>query len=80
MICSFPKKLKFTKGSFEECTLYTFGKKTLGHYFCPVCGCSAVSKQLEGAGSYAVNARCVEGITLRELKALKFVEYDGAAL
>jgi hypothetical protein len=71
--------MKFTNGSFEDCTLYTFGKKIYGHYFCPVCGCSVALKMLESTQEdpFAINVRAVEGFST---KGLNFVQHDGASL
>lgn len=56
---------KFTKGSFEELSCYTFNKKVVDHMFCPVCGSSICSKK---GTTVIVNCRCVEGVDPRALE------------
>jgi hypothetical protein len=73
----FPTEVKFTSGSFDDLTRYEFASKSLGHYFCPVCGSGVLGRKLNGdkPASYAVNLRQVEGV---DLKALTYQPYDGA--
>jgi hypothetical protein len=53
---------------------FRFNKQVLDHLFCTVCG---VSPFVEGPGTVAVNARCLEGV---DPEGLKIEHYDGAHL
>lgn len=55
----------------EALGAYTFNKHVLRHCFCTNCG---VSPFVEGPGTVAVNARCLEGV---DLDALLVEKYDG---
>ncbi len=59
---------------------YTFNKHHIRHHFCATCGVSPFGEgdnPKTGAKTIAVNVRCLPGV---DLKALKIVEYNGAAL
>ena len=74
----YPSSVTFTKGSIEELTLYLWGTKKIGHYFCPVCGSTVFGKvQDHPAELYGVNLRQVEGV---DLDALTYKPFDGASL
>jgi hypothetical protein len=60
----------------DELTKYQFGKKTLNHYFCPVCGVAVFSNN-DGDGRYMVNLNTVEGV---DLDAVEKIKFDGASL
>jgi hypothetical protein len=62
----FMDKVKFTNGSEDGLTTYTFGKKIFGHCFCPVCGSGILCKRMDGT-EYAANLRTVEGIDLEKI-------------
>ncbi len=53
---------------------YTFNKGVLNHRFCLTCG---VSPFVQGPGTVAVNARCLEGV---DPESLTVQHYDGAHL
>jgi hypothetical protein len=53
---------------------FTFNKQVLNHRFCTTCG---VSPFVQGPGTVAVNARCLEGV---DIHALKVEQFDGAHL
>ena len=40
-------------GGLDAMTKYQFGKKKLGHWFCPTCGTSLVSAYVEPDSPYA---------------------------
>jgi hypothetical protein len=63
----------------EEQSLYQFGKKSLEHLFCPVCGVSSfgTGKGQDGKTMYAINVRCLAGV---DVNALKPLACDGASL
>lgn len=73
---SIPQSFKFTKGSVEDLTSYSYGKKSYGHKFCPVCGAPVVGQRLSD-GEFGVNLRCVEGVDLTTLNPIKL---DGASM
>ena len=53
---------------------YEFNTHKLKHRFCLTCG---VSPFVQGPGTVAVNARCLEGF---DLQSVPVEEFDGAAL
>jgi len=53
---------------------FLFNKRVLNHRFCTICG---VSPFVQGPGTVAVNARCLEGVDVAELNVQPF---DGAGL
>ena len=53
---------------------FTFNKHALRHRFCNTCG---VAPFVEGPGTVAVNARCLEGV---DVGALTVRPFDGASL
>jgi len=59
---------------------YQFGKKSIHHAFCPVCGVRpyAHGKGHDGSSMVAVNVRCLDGIDVHELKI--GTRYDGRSL
>ena len=57
-----------------ELASYTFNKHRLNHRFCRTCG---VSPFVQGPGTVAVNARCLEGF---DLASVPIEAFDGAAL
>lgn len=63
----------------EYLTDYQFGKKTIHHTFCSVCGVTAFSSGEKPGGPKmkAVNLRCLEGF---DLKSLTIKEFDGKSL
>jgi hypothetical protein len=74
----YSSSVTLTKGSIEELTLYLWGTKKIGHYFCPVCGSTVFGKvQGHSTGLYGVNLRQVEGV---DLNALTYKPFDGASL
>lgn len=67
-------RFKFTSGSIDDFSVYTFGKKTLEHMFCPTCGSPAITR---GYGCLAANLHCVKGVDIGELELNM---HDGAKL
>lgn len=63
----------------EYLTDYQFGKKTIHHTFCSVCGVTAFSTGEKTGSSKmkAVNVRCLEGF---DLKNVNIKEFDGKSL
>ncbi len=55
---------------------YLFNKKVIHHQFCKTCGILpfAKAKGPDGTAMVAINLRCIDGITLKDLKVQ---EYDG---
>jgi hypothetical protein len=71
-------KFKLISGA-ESLTDYQFGKKTIHHTFCSICGVTAfASGQMpDGSPIKAVNIRCLDNINLDEVSIKKF---DGKRL
>ncbi len=78
--------LAFTAASAVEVTAgreqladYQFGKKTLHHEFCRVCGIHPFGHGAAPDGSlmYGVNVRCLEGV---DPQALTVEPFDGKSL
>jgi hypothetical protein len=53
---------------------FLFNKRALNHRFCTTCG---VSPFVQGPGTVAVNARCLEGV---DIQGFKVQAFDGAKL
>ncbi len=54
---------------------YQFGKHTIKHHFCTVCGCAPLGMgSHNGVEMASVNVRCLENV---DLSALKISKYDG---
>ena len=69
-----PKSMfEFTKGCYEDLTVYDFNNKVIHHAFCPTCGIPFLS---EGFGAVGVNVRTIDGVDLEKLK-LRYL--NGAA-
>jgi hypothetical protein len=64
----------------KEMVDYQFGKKSIHHPFCPVCGVRPFSrgKGQDGSPIVVVNARCLDGIDVHELEIK--TRYDGRSL
>jgi hypothetical protein len=60
----------------EDASVYTFNRHAIHHHFCPTCGCAPISfgTDPKGNATAAINARCIEGI---EITNLKIIAYDG---
>ena len=58
----------------SELATYTFNKHVINHHFCPTCGCAPFGFGTGPSGdpTAAVNARCLEGVELTELKRIAF--------
>ncbi|MEK2647061.1 GFA family protein [Bdellovibrio sp. BCCA] len=63
----------------DSLTDYQFGKKSIHHTFCKVCGVTAFAsgKMPTGEPIKAINLRCVEDLALDEIKT-QF--YDGKSI
>lgn len=70
----------FTLHSGEDVlTDYQFGKKSIHHLFCSVCGIRSFARGStpDGKEMCAINVRCLDGV---ELDSLKVTPFDGRAL
>ncbi|KAJ7677071.1 Mss4-like protein [Mycena polygramma] len=68
-------KFRFTTGSAEDMTEYTFGTGIIRHRFCKTCGTS-IGPAVPQRGYVAVNTRTIDGI---DLKRLQLHPVDGKA-
>jgi hypothetical protein len=66
------EKFKLLRGT-ESQTLYQFGKKSIRHLFCAVCGVQSYAEG-ETFPKMMVNLRCVDDL---DLKTLPVTEYNG---
>ena len=58
----------------EALTLYTFNTRTAQHLFCKVCGITSFYVPRSHPDQFSVNANCVEGIDLAQVR---IVDFDG---
>lgn len=60
-------------------TPYTFGPRTIKHYFCPTCGIHPFGEGADQQGNKmaAINVRCLEAV---DCTALPVNHFDGRAL
>jgi hypothetical protein len=60
-------------------TDYQFAKKSIHHYFCPVCGVRsfARAKGPDGKEMVAINVRCLDGV---DISGLPVKHFDGRSL
>ena len=58
---------------------YQFGKRTIHHLFCPICGVGSFSRGTapDGGKMVALNVRCLDDI---DIAALRLTPYDGRSL
>lgn len=72
------QKFKLISGR-EVLTDYQFGKKSIHHLFCKVCGvtCFAEGKAPNGDHVYAVNYRCLDSF---DMASMKISEFDGSKI
>lgn len=72
-------QVQLTAGS-DSLTDYQFGKKTIHHAFCKVCGirCLGTGAGRDGQQWSMVNVRCLDGIDVHELEISR--KYDGKNL
>lgn len=58
----------------SDLSTYTFNRHVIRHHFCPTCGCAPFGFGVDpaGAATAAVNARCLQGIEIGELKRVPF--------
>lgn len=78
-ILAFVPSEKFTllQGK-DNLTDYQFGKKTIHHLFCPVCGVASFGKGTGPEGEMiAVNVRCLDDV---DVDVLKITQVDGKSL
>lgn len=73
-----PEQFKLVQGG-DELTDYQFGKKSIHHLFCPVCGVSSFGRGStpQSGDMIAVNVRCVDNL---DLPSLSVTEVDGKSL
>ena len=64
-------QLRIVSGE-SELTLYRFGTETAKHYFCKHCGIHPFARPRIAPDRWAVNARCIEGLELRQLTVVPF--------
>lgn len=80
-ILAFASEAQFEALSGEqEMVDYQFGKKSIHHKFCPVCGVRPYSrgKGPDGTTMVAVNVRCLDGLDVHQLEIKTC--YDGRSL
>jgi hypothetical protein len=69
-----PDSFKLEKGE-ESLTDYQFGKKSIHHLFCKVCGVKSFARGMGQKGPMvAINTRCLEGF---ELEKMNITQFDG---
>lgn len=70
-------QIKFSTPESQLST-YQFGKKSISHHFCAVCGCAPLGTSVyNGVAMAAINVRCLENV---DISALKISEVDGRSL
>jgi hypothetical protein len=59
-------------GGEQALKTYTFNKHVIKHQFCTDCGCSPFAYGIDknGMATAAINARCLDGLELSELKRI----------
>jgi hypothetical protein len=69
-------QLQTPEGNLSD---YTFGEKTIHHYFCPVCGIHLFGEGVDPKGNRmaAINARCLEDV---DVASLGVNHFDGLSL
>lgn len=71
-----PDSFKLEQGE-DSLTDYQFGRKSIHHLFCKVCGVKSFARGTGPKGPMvAVNARCLDGV---DVSKLKINNYDGAS-
>jgi hypothetical protein len=75
-LLQFVPAAKFTLLSGADAlTLYQFNKRQIDHPFCKVCGVKSFARAMGPKGpTVAVNARCLDGVDITQLKVS---HYDG---
>lgn len=58
--------------SVSELAVYTFNTGRARHYFCPVCGVASFYIPRSDPDKIDVNARCLEGVALADLRMRQF--------
>jgi hypothetical protein len=79
-LLTFVPAAQFTLEQGEhDLTDYQFGKKSIHHHFCSTCGVRSFAQgsMPDGTKMIAVNARCLEGVKVEDLK---IKQWDGASL
>lgn len=71
---SVPRDAMRLKTPESNLATYTFKTGTVKHHFCPDCGCAPF---ITAPDATYVNARCLEGV---ELSDLKVEQFDGRSL
>jgi hypothetical protein len=63
----------------DALTDYQFGKRTIHHLFCRICGVGSFSRGRgpDGAETVAINVRCLDGV---DPTTLNLVPFDGRSL
>ncbi|KAJ7683794.1 Mss4-like protein [Mycena rosella] len=76
-VSTYDKDFRFTKGTANDLTPYTFGSGQVVHRFCPTCGTS-IGPTVPGGAFVVVNTRTIDNIDLKRLH-LKHVEGKSVA-
>lgn len=74
-----PRENFVLMSSEKDLNTYTFNKHVIQHRFCPKCGIHPFAYGVDPKGNKmaAINVRCLEGVDIDKLPALRF---DGRAL
>jgi len=75
-----PEEKLMRRSGGDKLTDYQFGKKTVHHAFCSVCGVRPYGWGAgpDGAAWAVVNVRCLDGVDTHQLEVGK--QYDGKSL
>jgi hypothetical protein len=66
------------KSGKDATTDYQFNKNVIHHLFCSTCGVTSYAQgSKDGKVMYAINARCLEGVEIGEMKINQF---DGRSM
>lgn len=61
------------KAGADATTDYTFNRNVIHHLFCKTCGVTSYARgSKDGKPTYAINARCLDGVEIDDLKIHKW--------